>query len=924
MGHLSRRKTHAYKPLSLRRRTWLTLGAVVLGGAGVVSYAVANPSGGPAADAARGKRPVAVHGLTPKNGGAGARELPRTGTDPFSLVGVSWTGAAAELDGTAQVRTRSSETGKWSGWQSLDVGFRPVDSAEPGAKDARGTSRPLWVGASDGIQARIAAADGSSRAGLPKGLQVNLVDPGVTAAEAVGAATGEGSAAGTNRASGTTGTVDTGTLDKAAFAENPTDPASASPAESAEPSAPASASASATASESAAAPATASASPTATPSPAPSPLASTVVQPPVVPRAKWGANESAVADAPEYTDGIDAVFVHHTGGTNDYSCAQSASLVRGLMAYDIQVGKRNDLGYNFLVDKCGRIFEGRAGGIDLPVRGEHTYGFNGRSTGVAVLGDFEGDAAATPVKPAGRPSRAAVEAVARLAAWKLGQYDGDPSGSVTLTADADTGKYAAGTRVTLRTVAGHKDVETTTSPGKNLYGKLAEIRRYASSAGRNSAAPTADYTGDGVSDLVAPTAKEGSGWLTLVPGGTGGPVAAAKRKLNQGSAGVPGAAESGDQWGAATAWGDINGDGVADLAVGAPGEDDTTHTDRGAVTILYGPAFDTGADTMALGDDYNPNSARFGATVAVGDFNADGKADVFTAATGTGGNWAARFGDGHEVAGDITTVSGALAYADAASGDFNRDGYADVALNYRDASGAGKVTWFKGSRTLGLSKVSTLTVKGGRSLAAGDVNGNGYDDIVVGQPYAGESGGSSGGQVTVVPGTSTGFTGTGLTTVHQSTSGVEGASESGDAFGTSVSVGDADADGYADVLTGAPNEDITRDGTNRSNAGSVWLLKGTSAGLTGTGSLAVSQDTEGVPGSTETDDKLGSALSLTDVTGDGYADLTVGAEGEDTGNGTLLYVPVPGGSAAPARSAYYGLPQLGTATAARLGQVLTP
>ncbi|MGW5178212.1 FG-GAP-like repeat-containing protein [Streptomyces sp. NPDC004082] len=925
MGHLSRRKTHAYKPLSLKRRTWLTLGAVVLGGAGVVTYAVANPSDGPA-DAARGKRPVTVHGLALKSGAAGARELPRTGTDAFSLVGVSWTGAKTELDGTAQVRTRSSATGRWTGWQSLDVAFRPVDGAEPGAQEARGVSRPLWVGPSDGVQARILAADGSTGAELPKGLQVNLVDPGMTAAEArtAGAGTGTG-------ADLADGTVDSGSLSNAAFVDSPTDPTdpasptdSASPTDPADPSDPASPPASATESESESAPASASASPSATPSPAPSPRPSTVVQPVVVPRSAWGANESTVADAPEYADEIDAVFVHHTGGTNDYSCAQSASLVRGLMAYDIQVGKRNDLGYNFLVDKCGRIFEGRAGGIDLSVRGEHTYGFNGASMGVAVLGDFEGDATSTPVRAAGKPSRAAVEAVARLAAWKLGQYGGDPSGSVTLTADADTGKYAEGTQVTLKTIAGYKDVETTTSPGKNLYAKLTEIRRYASSPGRNSAAPTADYTGDGVSDLVAPTAKEGSGWLTLVPGGTGGPVSAAKRKLNQGSTGVPGAAESGDQWGAATAWGDINGDGVADLAIGAPGEDDTTHADRGAVTILYGPTFDTGADTMALGDDYNPNGARFGATVAVGDFNADGKADVFTAATGTGGNWAARFGDGHEVAGDITTVTGALAYAHAASGDFNRDGYADVALNYRDASGAGKVTWFKGSKTLGLSKVSTLTVKGGRSIAAGDVNGNGYDDIVVGQPYTGESGGNSGGQITMVPGTSTGFTTTGLTAVHQSTTGVEGASESGDAFGTSVSVGDFNADGYADVLTGAPNEDITRDTKNRSNAGSVWLLKGTSTGVTGDGSVALSQDTEGVPGSTETDDKLGSALSLTDVTGDGYADLTIGAEGEDAGNGTLLYVPVPGGAAAPAKSAYYGVTQLGTATAARLGQVLTP
>ncbi|WP_237277360.1 FG-GAP-like repeat-containing protein, partial [Streptomyces caniscabiei] len=442
---------------------------------------------------------------------------------------------------------------------------------------------------------------------------------------------------------------------------------------------------------------------------------STVSRPPIVSRAAWGADESAVTGTAEYIDRISAVFVHDTGGTDDYGCAESPALIRALMADDIQADGRGDLGYNFVVDKCGRIYEGRAGGADLPVRGAHTPGFDGESTGIAVLGDFDG----------GGPSRAAVESVARLAAWKLGQYAGDPTGKVTLTASEDTGVYAHGESAELDVISGGSDAASLTSPGAGLYAELPEIRRYAASAGRSSAIPTADYTGDGVSDLVTPTPRVGSGWVTLVPGGANGPVATARLRLDQASAGVPGAAESGDQWGAATAWGDVDGDGYADLVVGAPGEDDTTgHADRGAVTILYGPSFTADADTMALGDDYEPAGARFGATVAAGDFNADGRADVFTAATGTGGNWAARFGDGHEVAGDLTTATGSLAYADAATGDFNRDGYADVALNYRDASGIGRVVWFKGSRSLGLTKAGTLAVKGGRAVGAGDIDGD--------------------------------------------------------------------------------------------------------------------------------------------------------------------------------------------------------
>lgn len=843
VGHLSRRKTRAYKPSSVRRRAWLTLVAVVVGGAGTASYAVAGPEDRTTFDT-RAERPAEVHDLALTDAGDGRQSLARTTGRPFSLLGVSWTGALSGLDGAAQVRTRDSSTGEWTAWRTL-APATPVTGA------ARGTSEPLWVGPSDGVEARVVAADGSTTAGLPEGLEVSLVDPGVTSEESRSPAPA-------------------GDMVPAAFVADDI----------------------------------------------PTPLASTVTRPPIVSRARWGADESTVTGAARYVDRVGAVFVHHTGGTDAYSCAESPALIRALMAYDIQTTGRDDLGFNFVVDKCGRVYEGRAGGTDLSVRGEHTPGFDGDSTGIAVLGDFQGG---------GKPSRAAVESVARLAAWKLGQYGGDPTAKVTLTATEGTGVYAHGEAAELDVISGGKDAVTTTSPGTNLYAELPEIRRYAASPGRNSAIPTADYTGDGVSDLVAPTHRVGSGSVTLVPGGVNGPVSASRLRLDQASTGVPGAAESGDQWGAATAWGDINGDGYADLALGAPGEDDTTgHADRGAVTILYGPSFTADADTMALGDDYEPSGARFGATVAVGDFNADGRADVFTAATGTGGNWAARFDDGHEVAGDLTTVTGSLAYADAATGDFNRDGYADVALTYRDASGAGKVTWFRGSKSLGLTKVSTLTVKGGRAIAAGDVNGNGHDDIVIGRPYASESGGNAGGQVTMVPGSSTGFTTTGMTTIHQATANVEGASETSDGFGSSVSVGDVNADGYADVLTGAPNEDITRAEENRSNAGSVWLLKGTASGLTGTGSLALSQDAPDIAGSTETDDKFGSATSLTDVTGDGYADLLTGTEGEDTGNGTILYVPAADGAPAPTKSSYYGLTQLATSTGGRLGQLLTP
>ncbi len=202
-----------------------------------MTYAVAGPSGDPGAQD-RAKRPVEVYHLTLKETAGGKRELPRTDTEQFSLVGVSWTGAVKRLDGTAQVRTRGLASGEWGAWQNLEVNIDPPEDPEAGM---RGASEPLWVGPSDGVQVQVVHEDGTTGA-LPNGLEADLVDPGVVtdaetkATEPAAFVAEESSPAATPTRSTTPadGTTATPTDAQSATSPTPTDPtATAAPTDSA-------------------------------------------------------------------------------------------------------------------------------------------------------------------------------------------------------------------------------------------------------------------------------------------------------------------------------------------------------------------------------------------------------------------------------------------------------------------------------------------------------------------------------------------------------------------------------------------------------------------------------------------------------------------------------------------------------------------
>jgi uncharacterized protein with LGFP repeats len=183
--------------------------------------------------------------------------------------------------------------------------------------------------------------------------------------------------------------------------------------------------------------------------------------PAVVSRRGWGADERLRSHngkdcaRPKYTTTVQAAFVHHTADRNNYTRAQVPAMVRGMYAYHVKSRGWCDLGYNFLVDRFGRAFEGRYGGMQLPVLGAHTGGFNANSFGVALIGNFQ----------KAKPTRAMLEKAARVIAWKMDANYRSPTATIVLD----------GRR--LKTVSGHRDTKATACPGDQLYKKLGWLRQ---------------------------------------------------------------------------------------------------------------------------------------------------------------------------------------------------------------------------------------------------------------------------------------------------------------------------------------------------------------------------------------------------------------------------------------------------------------
>jgi hypothetical protein len=190
------------------------------------------------------------------------------------------------------------------------------------------------------------------------------------------------------------------------------------------------------------------------------------LQPEIVTREQWGASACPPRASPQYGV-VNLAFIHHTVSATDYGPEDSTAMVLAICRYHRNSNGWNDIGYNFLVDRYGKIFEGRAGGIDQAVVGAQAQGYNSQSTGIANIGTFSTTG----------QTEEALAALARLLSWKLALHGIPPQGKVSvISAGGNTNRYRAGTAVLLERISGHRDANATSCPGDALYAQLPRLR----------------------------------------------------------------------------------------------------------------------------------------------------------------------------------------------------------------------------------------------------------------------------------------------------------------------------------------------------------------------------------------------------------------------------------------------------------------
>lgn len=758
----------------------------------VSEYALTSAPGAKAAPTVRARGKVGALG------GAEVTSLPEP-VEGYGAVGVTWQQGArvAEDQISVQVRTRTGSA--WSDW--MDLEYDPDHGPDAGSEEAR-QSRPgtdaLLVGDVDQVQVR-AATPGTS---LPPDMRLAVVDPGAEAKTAV------------ERPA-----LDTSTTDSApdstpnSATDSATDSVPGAPARLAtEPGAGTDGSDEIALQAAAFTP-----------------------RPQIYSRAQWGADERLRDKGSLRYFEVHAGFVHHTVNANSYSRAQVPGILRSIYAYHTQSRGWSDIGYNYLVDRFGRIWEGRYGGIDRPVVGAHTLNYNDYSFAMSAIGNYD-------IK---QPTDAMVNAYGALFAWKLSLHG----------VSASSKRQQVGKR-SFAAINGHRDAASTACPGRYLYAKIPRIRSLAAAAQRGwsgrelesnlAGSPHPDLIVRRASDkrgfiiptgglsafragataangvaairpLVVSPDLTGDGFGDLIAGGADGTMQVRPGNRSGGFGAPAKPAPSFANRDLVTAVGDLNGDGRNDLVARRPA--------TGRLDAYYGRGNGTfRAKVHGLGKIWGGYRLLVGA----GDLTGDKRADLLARdASGvlwlhpsrkTGG-FAARV----QVAGSwqkYTSISG--------YGDFTRDGRNDLFV--RDAAGNGYVVPSRGDGTFGHRRGPISPVKdAGTLVGAAQVVGDESPDLVT----------RVGARVVVLANTGTVETYAPIPT---------GADLS--RVDLLLNAGDWDRDGFGDVIS------------RNSRTGSLQLRRGN-----GTGRLAApTRLAEGFAG-------VRLLAAVGDMTGDGYPDL---------------------------------------------------